>query len=158
MAMKTRPLTESEQIAQQNLRRIWNKRARPLGLTQQALADSWGRTQGYVGNMINGKSPISIVYAMRFAIALQVDARDIHPDLEVLSGSLGTGQSDEIGMLIELYRAASADARRAVLTVLYADVERGGDVDFIQNPAGRKALESDTDRQGTRGPGLQTPS
>ena len=158
--MKTRPLTESERAAQENLRRIWNKKARSLGLTQQALADSWGRTQGYVGNMINGKSPISIVYAMKFALALQVDARDIHPDLCGLANSIGTGQSDnaELEILVELYRAASADARRAVLTVLYADVERGGDVDFIQNPAGRQSLESDTDRQKTRVSGLPSPS
>lgn len=147
--MKSRELTKNELVAQANLKKIWDEKAKSLGLTQQSLADEWDCTQGYVSNMINGHAAVTVVYAMMFAKALKVDARDIHPDLEGLAESMARNpwSGVEAERLIELYRAASAPARQAAVLVLYADVEHSDNGRFIQNLLPEGILKSDQERR-----------
>ena len=80
-----RELTDAERESAARLRRIWERRRLSLGLTQEkvALACGWS-TQGAFAHYLTGKNPLNIDAVFRLARVLEVDPREIMPELHEL--------------------------------------------------------------------------
>lgn len=84
MAAK-RELTDAERESVARLRRLWDRKRLLLGLTQEkvALACGWS-TQGAFAHYLTGKNPLNIDAVFRLARVLEVDPREIMPELHEL--------------------------------------------------------------------------
>lgn len=80
-----RELTIEEREWAVRLRRLWERQRRVLGLTQEkvALACGWS-TQGAFAHYLTGKNPLNIDAVFRLARVLEVDPREIMPELHEL--------------------------------------------------------------------------
>lgn len=77
-----RELTDIERDNAARLRRIWDRKRLSLGLTQEKVAHACGwSTQGAFGHYLQGKNPLNIDAVFRLARVLEVDPREIMPDL-----------------------------------------------------------------------------
>ena len=80
--MPRRPMNEIEKQWQLNLRSVWERKKKELGLTQEKLAAKIGwRTQGAVTSYLNGRLPLNTDAKLKFAEALEVDVSEIDPDM-----------------------------------------------------------------------------
>ncbi|MEQ4896437.1 helix-turn-helix transcriptional regulator [Proteus vulgaris] len=80
-----RKISESDKIAAQNLRNIWESKRESLGLTQEKAADIMGfATQGAVSQYLNGRTALNTDTILKFASLLRVDPEDINPELKIL--------------------------------------------------------------------------
>lgn len=80
-----RELTEPERDCAARLRRIWEHKRLSLGLTQEKVAYACGwSTQGAFGHYLQGKNPLNIDAVFRLARVLEVDPREIMPELHDL--------------------------------------------------------------------------
>jgi hypothetical protein len=123
MGKKTRALTPDEQTAQVNLKRIWDEKRKALGLTQEGIAPFLGfETQGAVGHAINGRAPITVMLAFKFAKLLQVHPADIHPGVNEIIGALGVESDPAMGQIMEMFALARPEARKAAVYMLYSDI------------------------------------
>ncbi|EPP1210983.1 LexA family transcriptional regulator [Proteus mirabilis] len=83
--MMNRKISESDKIAAQNLRNIWESKRESLGLTQEKAADIMGfATQGAVSQYLNGRTALNTDTILKFASLLRVDPEDINPELKIL--------------------------------------------------------------------------
>lgn len=77
-----RELTDIERDNAARLRRVWERKRLSLGLTQEKVAHACGwSTQGAFGHYLQGKNPLNIDAVFRLARVLEVDPRDIMPEL-----------------------------------------------------------------------------
>ncbi|MBD3814909.1 MAG: helix-turn-helix transcriptional regulator [Halothiobacillus sp.] len=76
---KELPLAPEEQQAQKNLLRIWEEKAKSLGLTQRSLAKSYGVNPSFISQLKHGFVPINFNWLMRLAKVLRVVPEDIMP-------------------------------------------------------------------------------
>lgn len=139
---KTRNLTEAEVVAWKSLRRIWDEKKGALGLTQERAAHLMGyETQGAVGHFLNGRSAVTPLVAIKFARILGVSPHEISPEVKSLASDLlspSTIEGDPAAeQIAEMFRMASAEAKRAVVYVLYSDLT----VDKHGLPRGLAPLE-----------------
>ena len=80
--VRKRELTASEQDSVDRLRKIWERKKLLLGLTQEKVAHACGwSTQGAFGHYLQGKNPLNIDAVFRLARVLEVDPREIMPEL-----------------------------------------------------------------------------
>jgi DNA-binding Xre family transcriptional regulator len=73
------PLADEEQIAQKNLKRLWELNAGKLGITQRGLAKTYEVNPSYISQLKNGFVPINLNWLMRMSKALRVQPEDIMP-------------------------------------------------------------------------------
>lgn len=80
-----RELTTDERNCAARLQEIWERKRRMLGLTQEkvALACGWS-TQSAFAHYLNGKNPLNIDAVFRLSRVLEVDPREIMPELHEL--------------------------------------------------------------------------
>lgn len=83
-----RELTESERGNAMRLRQIWESKRVALDLTQEKVAHACGwSTQGAFGHYLQGKNPLNIDAVFKLAKVLEVDPREIMPELhDILAG------------------------------------------------------------------------
>lgn len=79
MNNKRRPVTEEKKQLAARLRRIWNAKKKPLGLTQESAGAMMGMTQGAVGQYLNGTTALGELAMLEFARVLKVPPSDIDP-------------------------------------------------------------------------------
>lgn len=78
MSSKRRPLTADEIVWKDNLKAIYSRKKKELGLTQEKLADLCGwKTQASVSNYMNGVIPLNTDAKLKLAKALQVSVSEI---------------------------------------------------------------------------------
>lgn len=96
-AMKKRRLTFHQQIAQKNLKTLWDAKKNKLGLTQQKAAKMAGwSTQASVNQYLNGYIPLNLKATFIFARILEVSVTDIDPKIEpYLPETAAPGNYDE---------------------------------------------------------------
>ena len=89
---KRRPLTKEESQDTERLKKIWEAKAKPLGLTQAKISKDFGfANQSAVSQYLNGRIPLNMKIAAKFAKALEVDPRLICPNMNWLhDGSKAT--------------------------------------------------------------------
>lgn len=68
-------------VVQQNLRRVWSNKKSQLGLTQVKLSTLLGMKQPTVSQYLNGVIPLNTDIILEFARILQVNPREIDPDI-----------------------------------------------------------------------------
>lgn len=79
--MKKKPLT-SEQIADaQRLKALYEAKKKPLGLSQEAIADELNIGQSAVASMLNGVNALNTSNAAAFAKILQVPVSEFSPSI-----------------------------------------------------------------------------
>lgn len=77
-----RELTQAERECAEHLRRIWERKRQALELTQEKVAYACGwTTQGAFGHYLQGKNPLNIDAVFKLARVLEVDPREIMPEL-----------------------------------------------------------------------------
>lgn len=77
-----RELTQAERECAERLRRIWERKRQALELTQEKVAYACGwTTQGAFGHYLQGKNPLNIDAVFKLARVLEVDPREIMPEL-----------------------------------------------------------------------------
>lgn len=79
-----RPLSPAEKVAQQNLRRLWDEKAKGLGLTQEIVGAraQWSSPQSATSQYLNGILPLNTDATLHFARQLRVEAWNIDPRLK----------------------------------------------------------------------------
>ncbi len=84
--IEKRPLTEREEHAAANLRRIWNyKKANGRKLVQKEAAAQFGVQQAMISHYLNGITPLGTVAIMKFSAFLRVPPTEIDPEFEFTS-------------------------------------------------------------------------
>jgi transcriptional regulator with XRE-family HTH domain len=90
-----RKFTPADRQAAKNLREIWDRKYRELGLTQASAAEKMEfQTQSAVSQYLNGAVPLRIAAALKFAKILKVKPTDIRPDLAELTSELSMDALD----------------------------------------------------------------
>lgn len=90
MSSSRRALTPDEIIWKDNLKAIYKRKKKALGLTQEKLADLCGwKTQAAVSNYMNGVIPLNTDAKIKFASVLEVGVTEIDPQMSSLPA---TGQ------------------------------------------------------------------
>lgn len=96
-------LSPDAAIWAQNLKRVWLAKKKLLALTQESAAVRLGWTQGAVGQYINGHIPLNTDAKIKFAALLQIDPREIDPNIPIPtqnhSGPLNGVQGPELQQL-----------------------------------------------------------
>lgn len=85
------------------------------GLTQAALGEAVGLTQGQIGRLETGERELTHYWMRKIAGALNVATADLLPYQDVPDRL-----TQDEAALIALYRAAPSDVRRHMLTVIAA--------------------------------------
>ena len=79
MALR-RDLSGLEQEDSARLREIWDRKKYSLSLSQQDVADAFGiSNQTAISQYLNGKIPLNLEAAIKFAKVLEVNIREISP-------------------------------------------------------------------------------
>ena len=73
-------------MAYTKLTETWDRKRRELGLTQADLAQSLGMSQSSVSDYLNGKMPLGLEAALKFAEAREVDLGLIYEEEIPLPG------------------------------------------------------------------------
>lgn len=80
--MPALPLSPEQLADAARLKAIYMAKKRELGLTQESLASACGwESQGSVSQYLNGKIPLNVEAAVKFAKALRVSVSDFSPRL-----------------------------------------------------------------------------
>jgi transcriptional regulator with XRE-family HTH domain len=104
-------LTHDESVAHANLRKIWDRKKRSLGLTQEKAGELLGCSTANVGHYLTGNQPLNIRKILDFAKLLDVDPTEIDPRMADLAPTL----SDSELTLIRLYRRLVEKEKSRVL-------------------------------------------
>lgn len=72
-------LTAEERNAAARLKEIWNARKKTLGLSQAAVAERFGMTQGGLGHYLNGRNALNARVCIQFAALLGIREEDFAP-------------------------------------------------------------------------------
>lgn len=56
---------------------MWDAKRKPLGITQDSVADDFGWTQGAVSAYLNGWTPLNLPAAIKFARVLECTVAEI---------------------------------------------------------------------------------
>lgn len=81
MANKRSKPTAADIAAAARLKKIWNAKARALGLTQERMAGLMDMTQGAISQYVNGVIPLNYRAVMEFSRALECEPEEIRADL-----------------------------------------------------------------------------
>ena len=96
-----RPLSDEEKARAHSLRAIWNAKKKDLGLTQEAVAASLGWDNNTaVGQYLNGRIPLNIEAAFKFASILGVPPTEFWPD--IFSGKLPPAIAKTVEMMFSM--------------------------------------------------------
>ncbi len=80
--MPALPLTPDQQADALRLKNVYESRKAALGITQDSLAAACGwESQGTVSQYMNGKIPLNLDAALKFAVALRCSIEDFSPSL-----------------------------------------------------------------------------
>ncbi len=80
--MPALPLSPEQLADAARLKAVYMEKKRELGLTQESLASACGwESQGSVSQYLNGKIPLNVEAAVKFAKALRVSVSDFSPRL-----------------------------------------------------------------------------
>lgn len=80
--MKRKPLSQADQAAAANLRRLWDEKKKDLGLTQEKAAGTLGfGTQAAVSHYLSGYTPLNTDAVLKFAALLKVQPSQIRADI-----------------------------------------------------------------------------
>ena len=99
--MKKKPLT-SEQIADaQRLKALYEAKKKPLGLSQETIADELNIGQSAVASMLNGVNALNTSNAAAFAKILQVPVSEFSPsiaeEIAIMAESLKSDEFEYAG-------------------------------------------------------------
>lgn len=100
-------------------------------MTQQKAAEHFGRSQGLIGQYLNGHTALGPVAVLRFARLLQVAPREIRPDFSFGTIVPGELPQDVIEIAIELASVPEV-VRRDAIGFLNVTLANQGYIDFIQ--------------------------
>lgn len=75
-----RNITEEDMEAAANLKRIWDTKAKPAGLTQRKAGEYMSIHQTLVGQYLRGKTALGTEALLRFAKLLDVSPTEIRPN------------------------------------------------------------------------------
>jgi phage repressor protein C with HTH and peptisase S24 domain len=81
---RNRTITAADRAAAERLQRIWDEKARTLGVTQDTVAEIMDTTQGAISQFLRCKIALNPKAVLAFAKALNVDFREIRSDLPAL--------------------------------------------------------------------------
>jgi phage repressor protein C with HTH and peptisase S24 domain len=139
-----RKISESDKVAAQNLRNIWESKRESLGLTQEKAAEALGfATQGAVSQYLNGRTALNTDTTLKFAALLRVDPEDINPELKILLDYVrSTNRNVEIA---QPQQSVRNDHNTLRLMDIYAKAGPGG---FINNdfPDTIKSIEFSSEK------------
>lgn len=91
--MKRKPLSQADQAAAANLRRLWEEKKSGLGLTQEKAAEEMGfKTQAAVSHYLSGYTPLNTDAVLKFAALLNVHPSQIREDIGDLLASVSRPQ------------------------------------------------------------------
>jgi len=76
-----RKMTELDIEAAKKLRAIWERRKRERSFTQETSSEHLGMNQSAVSMYVRGAIPLGVEATLKFAYFLDVDPREIRPDL-----------------------------------------------------------------------------
>jgi transcriptional regulator with XRE-family HTH domain len=82
--MPAKPLTPEQKEEAAKLKKVFEKKKDNLGLTQASLADRLGfSTQSSVNQYMNGRIPLNVEVAVKFAQALECSIMDFSPSMQI---------------------------------------------------------------------------
>lgn len=116
------------------LRRLYDERVRPTGMTERQFAEEYGlgKTQGIVWQYLNGYVKLNIEAATKFAQGLRCNIKDISPEMDrLLRAALGLGRwSKPLGVAL---LAACLAGPEPVGAVTYSGGNGGGSMYIMLN-------------------------
>lgn len=133
--VRKRELTASEQDSADRLRKIWERKRLVLGLTQEKVAHACGwTTQGAFGHYLQGKNPLNMEAVFRLARVLEVDPREIMPDLQdvlqeffpEIADSSRSGLSEEVLRIATAMQALPSKDRASLQKIVDALTQQVG--------------------------------
>lgn len=83
-----RELTNTEKTTSARLRRIWNQKARTLGLTQAKATKQFNVSQPLIAQYLSGYLVLNERFTLKFAKLLDVDPCEINPEFKEFSSIL----------------------------------------------------------------------
>lgn len=85
MTGERRPLTPEEELWCDNLKAIYKRKKKELGLSQKKVADLCGwNSQGTVSSYMNGRIPLNTDAKLQFAEVLKVSVNEIDPSMSII--------------------------------------------------------------------------
>lgn len=85
---KKKPLTTDERAVCRTLKKVWDGRAKELGLTQEVAAERLGVSQGAVSHFFSERNAVNTDAVLKFALLLRVPIEAINKDLSALIYSI----------------------------------------------------------------------
>lgn len=111
--MKKKPLTQEEIDECAALRKLWDKNARALGVTQEKVGQELGgKSQSAVGHYLGGRNALNIKAALVFARMINVKVEEFSPRLSALVDRLGV--DDEVAEIIADIAELNDEERQAI--------------------------------------------
>lgn len=125
-----RSMTSADKDACARLRQIWDRKRKALGMTQDAVAEKFGRTQGLIAQYLNGHTALGPVAVLKFARILEVSPTDIRPDFSYGVMIPGEIPPDVVEIAIKL-SSLPAEVRRDAIGFLNVTLANKGYIDLI---------------------------
>lgn len=86
--MAKRLFTAEDRAAHIKLKSLWEVKRKPLGLTQENVMEALDMNQSAVSQYLNGKIPLRLAAALKFARVLKVKPTEIRPDLAEITSEV----------------------------------------------------------------------
>jgi transcriptional regulator with XRE-family HTH domain len=110
-----RTITEADELAAEELKKIWDRKRQELSLTQEKAAQQFGGTQGLISQYLLGRIALGRIATLKFARILQVAPEEIRPDFEYSAVLPDDMPADVIRMAYQL---------AAMPEIMRRDIER----------------------------------
>jgi transcriptional regulator with XRE-family HTH domain len=114
-------MTQADINAANKLKSIWSAKRKELHLTQGEVADRFHINQSLVSNYLNGAQGLNLKAVMMFATVLEVDPKDIYPEL--FSDLKISSTSHEEQEFIALYKQCPQVFRDLIKNLMIQYVE-----------------------------------
>lgn len=109
-------LTIEEKAAQVRFKAIWEawQAEDEKGRTQQLIADQLGINQPSLGQYINGRNPLNIVFLLKVCSIIKTDPRKIYPEIfkDIDFSIIGVTGDEQLDELISILKRLSPDKLR----------------------------------------------
>ncbi len=117
MYMEKTKLTPNDIVAASNLRRIWDEKRRPLGLTLEKAGERLGLSHSAISQYLGGKMPIGFNFLLKVSELLGVEPHDIRPDFPYRL-YLSDDFSPEARQLARYYETLPTDTRKFLFSLI----------------------------------------
>lgn len=130
-------MSPADREAVRRLRLLWDQKKRQLGITQEKVAEQFGRSQALIAHYLNGHTPIGPVATLKFARLLQCQPTDIRPDFQYGMIVPAELPPDVIEMAIKLASVPEA-VRRDIIGFVNVTLQNGRYVDWVVETDNKK--------------------